>query len=60
MTVLSPLQDRIVETIESLFPSTQLVVAELQARGISKRAIDQHLRKSKARAALSWIHQGAH
>jgi hypothetical protein len=53
-------QDRMVEIIESLFPATQFVVAELQARGLSKHAIDLHLRKAKARAALSWIHQGAH
>ncbi len=54
------IQDNIVEIIQSLFPSTQFIVAELQARGVSTNAIDVHLRKAKARAALSFIHQGVH
>lgn len=54
------IQDNIVDIIQSLFPSTQFIVAELQARGIPVSAIDVHLRKAKARAALSFIHQGAH
>lgn len=54
------LQDDMVDVIASLLPSTQFIVAELQARNISKRAIDLHLRKAKARAALAFIHRGAH
>ncbi|MCR6672165.1 hypothetical protein [Devosia ginsengisoli] len=54
------LQDDMVDIIGSLFPATQFIVAELQARGFRKDAIDLHLRKAKARAALSFIHQGAH
>lgn len=53
-------QDDMVDIIDSLFPSTQFVVAELLARGLPTSVIDLHLRKAKARAALSWIHQGAH
>lgn len=53
-------QDDMVEIIGSLFPSTQFIVAELQARNVPKDVIDLHLRKAKARAALSFIHQGAH
>ena len=54
------LQDSMVEVIGSFFPSTQYLVAELQARGFSTALIDLHLRKAKARAALSFIHQGVH
>jgi hypothetical protein len=59
---LSPRQaeDRMVEIIGQMFPSTQYLVAELQARGVSVSAINLHLRKAKARAALSFIHQGVH
>lgn len=57
---LRQVQDDMVDIIGSLLPSTQLIVAALQARGVSKGAIDVHLRKAKARAALSFIHQGAH
>lgn len=53
-------QDNMVEIIASLFPSTQFIVAELQARQIPVRHIDRYLRKAKARAALSFIHQGVH
>ena len=53
-------QDDIVDVIFSLFPSTQYIVAELQARGVPVNLIDLHLRKAKARAALSFIHQGVH
>ena len=54
------LQDAMVDVIRSFFPSTQYVVAELQARGFATRDIDLFLRKVKARAALGWIHQGVH
>lgn len=57
---LTQLQDSMVEVIRSFFPSTQYVVAELQARGFAVRDIDLFLRKTKARAALSWIHEGVH
>ena len=57
---LDQLHDDMVDIIRGLFPSTQFLVAELQARGISKGAIDRYLRKAKARAALAFIHQGAH
>ena len=54
------LQDSMVEVIRSFFPSTQYVVAELQARGFSTSQIDLFLKKVKARAALAWIHQSVH
>lgn len=54
------LQDDMVEVVASLFPSTQFIVAELQARNFPVSAIELHLRKAKARAALAFIHQGAH
>lgn len=54
------LQDDMVDIIGSLFPSTRHIVAELQARNFPVSAIDLHLRKAKARAALAFIHQGAH
>lgn len=53
-------QDDMVDIIASLLPSTQYIVAELHARGLSVGSIDLHLRKAKARAALSFIHQGVH
>lgn len=53
-------QDDIVGVIASLLPSTQFIVAELQARNFPTRLIDHHLRKAKARAALAFIHQGVH
>ena len=53
-------RDIMVEIIGSLFPSTQFIVAELQARGVPVSSIDFYLRKAKARAALAFIHQGAH
>lgn len=53
-------QDDMVDIIASLLPSTQFIVAELQARGVPVGSIDLFLRKAKARAALSFIHQGAH
>ena len=53
-------QDAMVEIIAGMMPATQFIVAELQARGVSKHAIDLHLRKAKARAALAFIHQGMH
>lgn len=53
-------QDDMVEIIGSLLPSTQFIVAELQARGVPTGSIDLYLRKAKARAALSFIHQGVH
>ena len=54
------LQDDMVDIIGSLLPSTQFIVAELQARGVPTGSIDLYLRKAKARAALSFIHQGVH
>lgn len=54
------LQDDMVDIIASLLPSTQFIVAELQARGLSVRSINLYLRKAKARAALAFIHQGGH
>lgn len=53
-------QDDMVDIIGSLLPSTQYIVAELQARGVPIGSIDLYLRKAKARAALSFIHQGMH
>jgi hypothetical protein len=53
-------QDDMVDIIFSMMPSTQFIVAELQARGVTVRFIDHYLHKAKARAALSFIHQGAH
>src|SRR5690606_37508978 len=44
-------QDDMVDVIASLFPSTQFIVAELQARGVPVGMIDLYLRKAKARAA---------
>ena len=54
------MHDEMVEIIASLLPSTQFIVAEMQARGVPVGSIDLYLRKAKARAALSFIHQGAH
>lgn len=54
------LKDDMVDIIAGMLPSTQFIVAELQARGVPVRAIDLHLRKAKARAALAFIHRGAH
>ena len=59
-TPILQMQDAMVDIMGSLFPSTQFLVAELQARGIPKHLIDLHLRKAKARAALKWIHEGMH
>ncbi len=59
-TSLAAQQDDMVAIIQSLFPSTQFVVAELLARNFPKSLIDLYLRKAKARAALSFIHQGVH
>ncbi len=53
-------QDAMVEVIGSFFPSTQYIVAELLARGFDTGTIDLYLQKAKARAALSFIHQGVH
>jgi hypothetical protein len=53
-------QDEMVDIIGSLLPSTQFIVAELQARGVPVGSIDLYLRRAKARAALSFIHQGVH
>ena len=52
--------DDMVDIIASLLPSTQFIVAEMQARGVPVGSIDLYLRKAKARAALSFIHQGVH
>lgn len=57
---LRTVQDDMVDIIASLLPSTQFIVAELQARGVPVGSIDLFLRKAKARAALSFIHQGVH
>lgn len=54
------IHNTMVEIIGSMFPSTQFLVAELQARGIPVGAIDRYLRKAKARAAIAFIHQGVH
>lgn len=54
------IQDDMVDIISTLLPSTQFIVAELQARGVPVGSIDLYLRKAKARAALSFIHQGVH
>lgn len=53
-------QDLMVEIITGLLPSTQYIVAEMQARGVPVGSIDLFLRKAKARAALAFIHQGVH
>ena len=39
-----------------LHPPIQIVVAELQSRGFSKRHIDLLLHKARARAALAFVH----
>lgn len=57
---MAQIQDAMVEVIGGFFPSTQYIVAELQARGFKPDLIDLHLRKAKARAALSFIHRGVH
>lgn len=53
---LVSVQDEMTEIICSLLPATQFVVAELQARGFSKRNIDLLLHKARAKAALSFAH----
>lgn len=49
-------QDDMSDVIASLLPSTQLVVAELQARGFNQRHIELFLPKAKARAAYGFCH----
>ena len=46
----------IADIIESHLPDTQLLIADCQARGISKRDLDLLFHRARARAALAFCH----
>lgn len=51
---LPAIQKDMADIIGSLMPSTQVIVAELQARGFSAAHIDLMLQKARAKAALAF------
>lgn len=53
---LSTVQTAMADIIASMMPPTQLIVANLQARGFTTRHIDMLLPKARARAALGFAH----
>lgn len=59
---LGSIETQMAAIIAGLLPPTQIIVAELQARGFSARHIDLLLNKARARAALAFCHghKGAH
>jgi hypothetical protein len=53
---LPAIQNEMADIIGSLLPSTQMIVAELQARGFSAAHIDLMLERARATAALAFCH----
>lgn len=53
---LTSIQNSMADVIGSLLPPTNLLVAELQARGFSSAHIDLLLQKARAKAALAFCH----
>lgn len=53
---LPSIQNHMADIIGSLLPSTQVIVAELLARGVSSAHIDLMLQKARAKAALAFCH----
>lgn len=53
---LPAIQNQMADIIGSLMPSTQVLVAELQARGFSSAHIDLMLQKARAKATLAFCH----
>lgn len=53
---LTAIQNDMADVISSLLPPTNVLVAELQARGFSPKHIDLMLQKARAKAALAFCH----